>query len=265
MFFTLFKSEPLIDEASSKWLEDTVCWIINEFGEQYFANKSQLILPTNNFYPGQAASVQEMAQLMFDKTLAYAGMKNWPIKLVPLAQFKANTIPKFAVNGSLLGESSQIDCIDFRPESKSQIELSYHPQQINQPQDLITHFAQQFAAILVAHATTLPPGGDKTLPQTIEVLACFMGFGVMFANTAYQFKGGCGSCYNKQANRQAALPEQEAIYALALYSQMKNIAPKEVKPHLKKHLTSDYKRALSQIKRKVEQNQLNALPNLLIE
>jgi len=85
------------------------------------------------------------------------------------------------------------------------------------------------------------------LAQTIDLVACFMGFGVIFANTAYQFKGGCGSCNNRNLNRQAALPELETVYALALFSVIKGVDIKQVKKALKPHLYKPFRQANKEI------------------
>ncbi len=74
-----------------------------------------------------------------------------------------------------------------------------------------------------------------------------MGFGVIFANTAYQFKGGCGSCNNRSLNRQAALPELETVYALALFCVIKGIEIKQVKKALKSHLYKPFRNAHKEI------------------
>jgi len=54
-----------------------------------------------------------------------------------------------------------------------------------------------------------------------------IGYGVLLANSAYTFGGGCGSCYNATANRQPALTKLENVFALALFYQLKGIGFKE--------------------------------------
>ncbi len=45
----------------------------------------------------------------------------------------------------------------------------------------------------------------------------------MFANSAFTFRGSCGSCYNPNATRDTYLSEQEATYALAIFAVLKGI------------------------------------------
>lgn len=255
-FKHLFHSDPLLDQGSQQWIFDTFAWAIEEFDQNVFKQDSKLIKPTNEFYPGKVGSVDEMAQTVFNNTLEYAGMAHWPIKLVSPAYFQQHQLQnqpmkKLSFNGAMRGGDSEYINNDYSETNSADILISFNPSQINQPQDLVASFAQSFASILVAQRGVLPPGGQEFLPQAVDLVACFMGFGIMFANTAYQFKGGCGSCYNKYANRQVALPEQEMVYCLALFSVLKKLKPSEVTFQLKSHLRSDFKKAIKEINRQV--------------
>ena len=263
MLSSLFKSQPCLDTATTLWILDTYQWAIEHFGKNIFIQDSQLILPTQEFFPGKVASIEEMAQSVFDKTLAFAGMKNWPIKLVSPQAYHQNPqlqqMPKLQFSGEMRGSNTQIYSADYSQSSAKVIYVSYNPNQINQPQDLIASFGQAFAAILIAQRDIQPPGGEQFLPQAIDLVASFLGFGVMFANTAYQFKGGCGSCYNKYANREVALPENEMLYCLALFSVLKDITTKQVTPHLKSHLRGGFKKAVKELITKQNSQQLPLL------
>jgi hypothetical protein len=76
------------------------------------------------------------------------------------------------------------------------------------------------------------------------------GFGLMFANSAFTFRGGCGSCYNPQAKWDAYLSEQESTYTLAIFAVLKAIPHSTVTGHLKRHLRGFYKQAVKEIGRR---------------
>lgn len=259
MLANFFKPTPLLDDATKNWILDTFAWALSEFDLNVFKQDAQLILPIYEFYPGKVNSIEEMAQSVFEHTLKYAGMQHWPIKLVAPDKYQPNSMAKLSFKDGMRGAQSQVINTDYSEHSATDILVSYNPSQINQPQDLVASFAQAFASILVTQRGELPPGGEEFVPQSVDLLACFMGFGVMFANTAYQFKGGCGSCYNKYANRQVALPEQEMLYCLALFSTLKNIPAKQVTTHLKSHLRSDFKKAMKELQSELKQHRNVAL------
>ncbi len=245
MLAKLFNRGQLLDENTREWVLDSFSWALSTFELTVFKNETQLILPTNEFYPGKVGSVHQMAQAVFDNSLAYAGMQHWPIKLVAPEQFSPQALPAITHTGALRGAETHLA---FDNNVTPIIQVSYNPAQINQPQDLVASFAQSFASILITTSGSTPPGGADYYAAAIDLVACVMGFGVMFANTAYQFKGGCGSCYNAAANRQVALSEDEMTYCLALFTVLKNLDSKTVNNQLKSHLRSFFKRAVKEHK-----------------
>lgn len=237
----------VIDETSHQWILDTFSWALTQFDVLEFKNNSQLVLPNNQFYKGSVSSVHEMALSIFNQTTAYAGMQEWPIALVTPEQFVAGnqqiSVPLFNMIDDCRGDNTPFTKLNIEDTEKLQqqpIVLSYRANQVNQPQDLISAIVQNLANILIIQQSSLPPGGKEFIPQAVDVIACFMGFGIIFSNTAYQFRGGCGSCNNPNANRQSALPEHETMHALALFCVLKAIRPKSVKPHLKSHLRKQF-------------------------
>lgn len=269
MLSTFFKAKPIIDEASKEWIFDTFSWCIDQLDGDFFKDNSELILPNNTFYPGSSSSVEEMAETIFANTLKYAGMTSWPLALVSAENFSQKPMPQLSFESRLRGESANVNSMintDLSSNARSEvsykvegeeivpskpaiptIDIAFHPSQLNQPQDLIAYLAQIQASILVNQNGMLAPGGKEVLAQTIDLVACFMGFGVIFANTAYQFKGGCGSCNNRNLNRQAALPELETVYALALFCVIKGSDIKPIKKALKSHLYKPFRQAHKEI------------------
>ena len=262
MFSTFFKAKPVIDEASKEWIFDTFSWCIDQLDGDFFKDNSQLILPNNTFYAGSSSSVEEMAESIFTNTLKYTGMTSWPIKLVFSENFIQKPMPQLSFESTMRGENAIVTTeistqaggeISYKVEGEKitssipTIDIAFHSSQLNQPQDLIAYLVQIQASILVNQNGRLAPGGKEVLAQTIDLVACFMGFGVVFANTAYQFKGGCGSCNNSNLNRQAALPELETVYALALFSVIKGIDIKPIKKELKSHLYKPFRQAHKEI------------------
>ena len=254
MFSTLFKTKPIIDDASREWIFDTFAWCFEQLDSDFFIEHSELILPNNSFYPGSSTSVEEMASTIFTNTAKYTGMTAWPLRLVSAESFTLKPFPLLSFESSLRGEKCKISCHsnDEVSNKAPAIDIAFHSSQLNQPQDLIAYLVQHQASILVNQHAAISsnisyPGGKEVLAQTIDLVACFMGFGVIFANTAYQFKGGCGSCNNRNLNRQAALPELETVYALALFCVLKNSDIKPIKKELKSHLYKAFKQSHKEI------------------
>ncbi|SFC68963.1 hypothetical protein [Pseudoalteromonas denitrificans] len=237
---SIFKSKSLLATEEQNWVLDTFIWAFERFDGECFIDETKIILPNNHYFPDQVNSVFGMAQNVFNHVVKYAGMQNWPLKLVEPDKMQAVAFPHWQFESRLRGENAKLINVNMREQI---ISISYNPQQINQPQDLVASFAQTLALILIHHNKELPPGGEALLPQVSELVAGFLGFGVMLANTAYQFRGGCGSCFNAYANRQAALPEPELIFNLALIAKLKGENRNKILPHLKPYLRGMFKKA----------------------
>ncbi|MGY8869114.1 MAG: hypothetical protein ACKVJE_01615 [Pseudomonadales bacterium] len=240
---SMFKFRPLIDLSSADWIYDTFEWAMQSFDNEEFFQRSLLVQPTNEFFPGNVDSVHAKAENIFKHTLAYAGLAHWPFQLQPPELFE--NLPAHQIELTRLERNSTVSMLPVVYQHP--LTLSYNPQQTLKPEDLSSSFAHVIAQHMLLQSHQLPPGGVDYLTEGSEVLAVFMGFGVMLANSAYTFRGGCGSCYNAQANRQASLSENEIVFALALYCRLKGIADSQAVACLKKHLKSNYKQACKQL------------------
>lgn len=244
----LFKSKPLVDETSRQWLFDSFAWALENFDGDFFANESLLILPTNAYFPTRAQSIEELAFSVFERVKEFCGLKHWPFTLVePQNYVPQNYQLRQPIEVVRSNEANLPSIAGALQNPTDQLPISYDPVQINQPQVMVANYAAMLSSYLIGMSNQLPPGGEDYRLPGIEILAIYMGFGVMFANTAYAFRGSCGSCHNHAANRTAVLSENEAIYALALFGQLKQVPAKDITPHLKKHLRSMYKQAVKQL------------------
>ncbi|WP_211664950.1 hypothetical protein [Litorilituus lipolyticus] len=260
MLGQLFKKTPVVDEGTRTWIYDSFLWCLENFDADYLIKESKAILPSNEYYPGKCSSGQEMAHTIFTNTLNYAGMSNWPIELVDISNHHVEPMPQLSLSYPLRGKKSQVHYL----APIYSIKIPYQVDQIRQPQDFIAYIVQHLAGIMLAQLNITVPGGKELQPQAVDLIACFMGFGVIFANTAYQFKGGCGSCNIRALNRQSALPEVETVYALALFCVSKGINPTSIKPHMKSHLFKTLIRAYKEINQHLKDSNKNEYKSLQI-
>ncbi len=256
MFSFLKKDQTVLDEESITWLFECFGWALQHLGNDIFANKTILVIPSNHHFPGKADSIEGISSLIFSQVATYAGMSHWPYRLMDQNCATNYHPPKIAINGALRSSKGQ--------EIKSAVTgealpIVYDPNQINNPEAMIATFAHTLAHYLASMAPEPPPGGEENWPQATEVVAVFLGFGVMFANSAYTFRaGGCGSC-SSASERTNFLSQYDITYALAIFAQLKEIPVKQVTPHLKSTLRGYYKQCIKDIsKRATELAKLNA-------
>ena len=252
---SLLKPKPLIDENSADFIFTTVAWVLNNFDHQEFFRRTRLIAPSNEFFPGRVNSVDEKAQNIFAHTLGFTGLSHWPLELKSMLEREANRecqippIPQPELANIERNSSSSVAALS----TQQPLFVFYNPQQTLKPEDLSASYAHVIAQHMIIQSGQQPPGGAQLFTEASEVLASMMGFGVLLSNSAYTFRGGCGSCYNAMANRQPALTELDSVFVLALFCRVKGIGYKEATAHLKKHLRSSYKQAMKQIDQRLEQ------------
>lgn len=247
--FGLLQKRQLLEDNSVEWLYESFAWALRNFDAGVFYNQTVLVLPSNEFFPGRENSVHGMANLIFVQVKGYAGVKHWPTQLLDHNSCMIEP-PRVEIKGALRGDRGVEQGVDQGAEKDAKsVLVTYDPDQVLNPEALIATYAHQLAYHLGMHAKELPPGGEQNLPHVTEVLAVFMGFGLMFANSAFTFQtGGCGSCKRPGTNRSSYLSQYDTTYALALFSVLKQIPNNKVLPHLKKSLRPFYKKALKEIR-----------------
>ena len=257
----LLQKRQLLDDDSVQWLFESFAWALRNFDADVFYNETILVVPSNAFFPGRENSVHGMASLIFEQVKGYAGLKHWPTLLMDYNSCMIEP-SRVEITGPLRGAKG----IEQEKEQQlvddaNRVLVTYNPDQVLNPEALIATYAHQLAYQLGTFANEQPPGGEQNMPHVTEVLAVFMGFGLMFANSAFTFQtGGCGSCKRPGANRSSYLSQYDTTYALAIFSLLKEIPNSKVLPHLKKSLRPFYKKALKEIRsREGELQQLMSL------
>ncbi len=250
-------SRAAVSPETADWLVECFSWAMQNFDVQHFSAHTSLVLPNNDFFPTKVDTPQGMAQYSFERVVALAGVKKWPWELVEAHNFAAEQPPILGLNPGV--RTNEETSVMVPAGVSARLLMSYTPDQLSKPQDLIASMAHGVAQHVLWQSQLTPPGGQEYFLQTAEVLAIFMGFGVMTANSAYTFRGSCAKCYNPRANRQASLSESESVYALALFCELKGIPDKAFIKYLKKYLKSSLKSARHQIARHPNADYLRTL------
>jgi hypothetical protein len=237
----LFNNKPLLDEISVQWMYDAFAWALRNFDAQVFFNETMLVTPSNEHFPGQAASAEDMAGLIFEQVKSHAGLQHWPCRLVTLEAMAEAAPPQLAL-GARRGAGLE------KVEDSQRLLVAYDPQQLRAPEVLIASYAHVLAHYLGAQSPEPPPGGVENWPHVTELLAVFLGFGLMMANSANTTKiRSCGSCSGPAVERTNYLSQYDITYALAIFCALKGIPASDVLRHLKKSLRPFYKKAAREV------------------
>lgn len=241
MLFGLLGRKPVLDEVTVQWMQDTFAWALRNFDAQVFFGETILVTPSNEHFPGRENTPQGMANLIFGRVKDYAGLAHWPCVVVDAATTGAISPPRIA--NSQRGIKALAVAAEGQP-----LVIPYHPDQLRDPEVLISSYAHALAFYLGSQAQEPPPGGEENWPHITELLAVFLGFGVMMANSANTTKiRSCGSCCGPAVERTNFLSQYDMTYALAIFCALKNIPTGAVLPHLKSTLRPFYKQAIKEV------------------
>ena len=235
--FNFLKAKPLLTDDDALWIFSTFHWALSNFDNQEFFQRTQLIEPSDKFFPGIIDSHQAMASNVFSSTLKYTGLAHWPMQLVHPAAFNSQPPPLLNIDFSAGIKRHSTQKILAPLLSDFPLTITYNLNQTLKPSDLSASFAHYISQHLVAQSQLTPVGGKQYFAQTTEIVSVFMGFGILMANSAYTFRGSCGRCYNAAANRHASLSEDKMVFALALFCHLKGIKNEVAQKHLKKIFT----------------------------
>ncbi len=243
--FGLLKRKELLDEASIGWLMDCFGWCLRNFDKDHFQQQVQLVTPSNEYFPGKASSRHEMASLILDQVKQYAGVAEWPTELVDQ---QSCALAEEGQDGLLSADGEMQGGGLVATAGGERLAILYSPDQVANPEVLIASFAYSIARYRGLMCSESPPGGDENWPQASEVAAVFMGFGLMFANTAFVFQGGgCGGCGGAASRRTSTLSQYDITYALAIFAVLKQLPVKQVSRHLKSSLRSYFRQAVKEL------------------
>lgn len=250
MLSKLLKPKALLDEATTLWLFDTFNWALRNLDASVFYDETILVTPSNQHFPGTENSAHGMANLIFRQVKEYAGLKHWPTKLITMAESRPGETPKIEIRGALRGKNG----IMPGDGGGSQLPIFYNPDQLRDSEVIIADFAHVLAHYLASTSQEPPPGGQENWPHITEVVAVFMGFGLMMANSAHTVKiRSCGSCSGPAVERSNALSQYDITYALAIFCCLKEIPTRDVLVHLKKSLRPFYKKAAKEVRNKTNE------------
>lgn len=238
------------DEGTISWLFDTYRWALLNFDAEVFFDETVLVNPSNDHFPGTHSSIEGAATAIFAQVQALAGLKHWPCEIFDQNSCPVSEPPKITISGALRG-SKGIMPTDISAEQK--LIITYNPADMGDPEVMIATYAHTLAHYLGSMSTQEPPGGLENWPYITEVLAVFLGFGVMFANSALKFKGGCGSCGSNFVDRDNYLSQYDVTYALAIFCQLKNIPTRTANKYLKKSLRGYFSQAMKHVARQPDQ------------
>jgi len=259
----IFKTPHVIQADTADNIFESFHWVIDNFDASTFINHTRLVLPNSTFFPDKTNNEFDMAKSICQRILEHSGLTHWPFKMVPQDQFQQNPPPLLDLDCSTRPYSPAAETTtEIAADNSEPLLLTYSSAMMKKPMDLVASMSNLVAQHYLLQSRQTPPAGQESFNETAEIISIFMGFGILVANSAYTFRGSCASCYDARANRSAALSENEAVFALALFTLLKEIPASRATTELKPYLRGTFKKAIKQIK--ANETDFQALQHKLI-
>jgi len=242
--FNFFKAKPTLSEQDTEFQIETYKWLLKHFGGKDFYEEAQLVLPTREYFPSKVNSPEEAAEETFETVKKYAGMEEWPCKLIA----QEEDIDPIVGETLVVQNAPKSALGTFEHKGEEEVVITYNPASLSNPTQLVATFAHELSHYLTGTAIEPPPGGWDNWEFATDIAATFLGFGVFMANSTfnfsqYTFTGSQGW----QTSGGGYLTESEHVYALAIFMLLKNIPASEALACLKPNLKKLLKKAIKEI------------------
>lgn len=241
--FSLFKRKPVLTGEDLLFQLETYKWLMKYFGGEDFFHNTQLVLPTDQFFPLRVGSSDEAVIATFAQVQVHAGMAKWPSKLI---RQEHDADPHLGHTLLVKGSPSTANGTFSLREGKAYI--SFNPELENNPARMVATFAHEFGHYLTCELPESPPGGWENWEFATDLTAVFLGFGIFSANTAFSFQQYTNTgTQGWRSQRSGYLSSIELLFALAIFCRLKGISPDIAKPYIKPTLRKVFRQCCRQV------------------
>ena len=197
-----FRAKPksFLDSQRREWQFATFAWLLRSCGGFPRFLDTPLVLPTEEHFPDRDLKGHAAAAALFRRVRDHAGMADWPCVAEPEPRNPDAAAP-----------------------AADRLRVIRYPPRIQEPQQLVAHFAHELARVLVESFDEPPPGGAALHEPVVDLTAVFMGFGVFMANSSAR-------------DAHWDLNEGELAHGLALFCLLHKVPTESIEPHLNAHL-----------------------------
>lgn len=217
MLGELFGKATFLDPDIEAWHLETWAILLDRFGDDMNIADTPLVLPTRDHFPPTDAKGHQRAEHVFSCVKAAMGMSdNWPCRLEAQPQRdRGRRVSEFvAIEGGNDPNGT------FRVEASGDIVITYAPDLIDNPNDLVATFAHELAHYLLAAEQDLVE--DEAHELMTDLTVAYAGLGVFGANSAFTFEQH-GDAFSQgwRSRSSGYLSPRSWAFALAVFSELK--------------------------------------------
>lgn len=212
------------------WIEDSLLWLIKEFGWDYFL-KHPVILPEQSFFPDRYKATEECVNKVAQRVCSYMDVDFGQIEIYLFSEGE-DMSSKYRLGRTESKEGAA--GLYYHPtESQPRPIIAIKDNDLKNPTKLVATIAHELGHVILLGGGRISHE-DKHHEYLTDLITVFLGLGIFTANSAFQFSQWQDhSHHGWQASRLGYLSEEMFAYALACYAWLRN----ESKPSWAKYLS----------------------------
>jgi hypothetical protein len=219
-----------VEIEEKEWLEDSMRWLIEEFGADTLRD-AKVVLPTDEFFPEPFSDDEDDVHAMVVRVCSYMNVNP---ELLELEFFTSQTessrdLPSYEYS---YDPSAHLGHYQKR---RDKFVIGLETSQTRDPMCLVATIAHELAHVRLLGEGRLHAGFEDHEPLT-DLLTIFMGLGVFTGNSSFSFsQWGDAASQGWQVERRGYLTEESIGYALSLFAWLRCDSGST----WSKHLTAD--------------------------
>jgi hypothetical protein len=228
LFQPAFKPRCPITEEDRVWIEDSLRWLVHQFGHDTLVRRT-IITPTPNFFPHEYTGSCDEAEELVAKVAKWLRVDS---RNIDVQFFMEDEPPQFMVPDTGPQNTERPAGLYIPSDTNKSFILALEVRTLDDPVVLTATIAHELAHAHLIGGGRLAADAEDQEPMT-DLVAVFFGMGIFIANAAFQFSQWTyGQMQGWSASKHGYLPEPMLAYALASIAWTRG----EEKPEWSKYL-----------------------------
>jgi len=230
-----------LDESQKEWIEKSLQWLLNEFGEEYFL-KHQTVLPEPSFFPDKFQGTEESVVKLVERVCSYMDVSP---NLVEVDFFcdRDETAAKHRT-GNEEEYSGAAGFYFSNASQETRRKIAVNVSQFKNPTNLVATIAHELGHAILLGGGRISPDYKDHEPLT-DLITVFLGLGIFTANSAFHFSQWQDHSHQGwSASRLGYMSEEMFAYSLAAYAWMRGETNPKWSSHLAMNVGHYFKQSL---------------------
>ena len=239
-----FKQSKIVSDGMAEWHREKFAWLVEEFGEKTAFNSRTLVLPDAQTFRSGGKSGHELACQIFEQIKALAGVPHFEAELIATNE----TLPEYDGQNIARPTPMAVAAGTFSVPNGNSVVITYEAKLLKEPMRLVATLAHELAHYVLATSSSKWPVDEEDHEFLTDLTAIFLGFGIFQSNSAFEFSQfSDGNMQGWQTQRLGYLPQNDMVYATALFIKAKGIAADSAYKYLKPSLGKLLRKALASV------------------